>query len=123
MKKYFLLFTIASFLACDTTDGDGQELNCTTVFVNGLDIRVEDVTTGQPIGTGIQVIAQDGDHTDALSFTGSSYVGAGERPGTYTVTITSDSYTPYTSPPITVRKTDDGCHVVTQNRKVQLTPF
>ncbi len=101
-----------SFTQCDVV--------CTTVFVYGLNVRLTDSESGQPI-TGATLILTDGDYTETMMETGDGqYVGAGERAGTYELTITADSYATETRGMIVI--TADECHVQPVNLDIELTP-
>jgi len=49
-----------------------------------------------------------------------SFTGAGERAGTYTLTVVSPNYQTFTSEPITVLA--DQCHVITEEIEIILQP-
>lgn len=105
--------------SCD--DNDDNQIFCTTQFVYGLNIIVLDATTGNPIFQDIEVKAVDGTYQEILELVlGLEYtfVGAGERDGTYVVTVTKAGYQTYTSAPIVL--TRDECHVIPQSLTVNL---
>lgn len=122
MKKLilFLLFSTLFFISsCD--DNDDNQIFCTDQFVYGLNVIVLDAVTGNPIFQDIEVKAVDGTYQEILELVpGLEYVfvGAGERAGTYVVTITKTGYQTYTSPPIVL--TRDECHVIPQSLTVNL---
>lgn len=66
------------------------------------------------------MLAEDGDYSEELAFTFDSYIGAGERVGNYTITVTGEGYTTTLAGPIEVL--EDECHVITQNVAISLTP-
>ena len=122
MKKLilFLLFSTLFFTSsCD--DNDDNQIFCTDQFVYGLNVIVLDAVTGNPIFQNIEVKAVDATYQEILELVPSSeyaFVGAGERAGTYIVTVTKAGYQTYTSAPIIL--TRDECHVIPQSLTVNL---
>lgn len=107
---WFVLLLIC-FTSCEKDD-DPNPITCTAEFVYGLNITLKDATTSNIINTDVEVIATDGNYKETLMTNVgiSSYLGAGERAGTYIVTITSSKYQTFTSNPITL--TSNECHVI-----------
>jgi hypothetical protein len=122
MKKLFLFFLFSTlFFISSCEDNDDNQIFCTDQFVYGLNVIVLDASTGNPIFQDIEVKAVDGTYLEILELVPSSeyaFVGAGERAGTYVVTITKAGYQTYTSAPIVV--TRDECHVIPQSLTVNL---
>ena len=122
MKKLFLLFAFAPLLMILSCENDNDDqIVCTQEFVYGLNVIVLDATTGNPLVEGVTVEATDGSYHETLQLVPGleySFTGAGERVGTYTVTITKEGYQTYTSSPIIV--TRNVCHVITQSLTVNL---
>jgi hypothetical protein len=122
MKKLFLFFLFTTvFFISSCEDNDDNQIFCTDQFVYGLNVIVLDASTGNPIFQDIEVKAVDGTYLEILELVPSSeyaFVGAGERAGTYVVTITKAGYQTYTSAPIVV--TRDECHVIPQSLTVNL---
>jgi hypothetical protein len=122
MKKLFLFFLFSTlFFISSCEDNDDNQIFCTDQFVYGLNVIVLDAFTGNPIFQDIEVKAVDGTYLEILELVPSSeyaFVGAGERAGTYVVTITKAGYQTYTSAPIVV--TRDECHVIPQSLTVNL---
>ena len=122
MKKLFLLFAFAPLLMILSCENDNDDqIVCTQEFVYGLNVIVLDATTGNPLLEGVTVEATDGSYHETLQLVPGleySFTGAGERVGTYTVTITKEGYQTYTSSPIIV--TRNVCHVITQSLTVNL---
>lgn len=112
-----LLFCITS---CNTDDDNVKGLFCTEQFVYGLNVSLIDATTLNPITTAIEIIATDGDYEETLITSSSigSFFGAGEREGTYVITVTSANYQTYVSEPISVSA--DRCHVIPENIQISL---
>jgi hypothetical protein len=86
---------------------------CTTQFVYGLSVIVQDKATGQQI-CDAQVTAVSGSYVETLQPLAfqpdCSYVGAGERQGVYTISVAKDGYAPATRNSVRVDK--DYCHVI-----------
>ena len=122
MKKLFLFFLFSTvFFTSSCDDNDDNQIFCTDQFVYGLNVIVLDSSTGNPIFQDIEVKAVDGTYLEILELVPSSeyaFVGAGERAGTYVVTITKAGYQTYTSAPIVL--TRDECHVIPQSLTVNL---
>ncbi len=122
MKHYLYVFLAFIAISCNNDDG-GDSGGCTEIFVYGLNIDVIDSTTGEDVSTGITVTATDGSYSEELMYSLGAWVGAGEREGTYDISITSQDYTPATFDGIVVVKTADGCHVVTERIEIFISPF
>jgi hypothetical protein len=123
MKKLLLLLCFTPLLLASTCENDNEEIICTQQFVHGLDVVVLDNTTGNPLVEDVQVSAEDGTYQENLELISGleySFSGAGERVGTYTITVTKEGYQTYTSAPIIV--TRDVCHVIPQSLTVHLHP-
>jgi hypothetical protein len=121
MKKIILLLCFAPLLMASTCESDDDQIFCTQEVVDGLRVTVLDATSGQPLTEGVTVGAAEGTYQETLELLPgleNLFAGAGERSGTYTVTITKDGYQTYISPPIVV--TRDVCHVITQSLTVNL---
>jgi len=115
MKSLVLsLFILCAGCFCN---GDDDELViCTQQFVYGLQVSVTNAATNSGITDGIVVIATDGDYNEELMNHPNSdnFVGAGERPGNYIISVTGVQYESFTTDVILVEMTDDGCHVDTE---------
>ncbi|WP_293892023.1 carboxypeptidase-like regulatory domain-containing protein [Flavobacterium sp.] len=121
MKKLFLFVLCTPFLLASTCENDDNQIVCTQDFVYGLNVVVLDATTGNPLVEGVTVEAtDDGYHENLHLIPGLEYsfAGAGERTGTYIITITKEGYQTYTSSPIVV--TANVCHVIPQSLTVDL---
>lgn len=106
--------------ACDTVDG--LPVACTANFVWGLHVTVQDSVTGGPSASGAQLIARDAAYADTSSYPPNRpdldnlpLVAAGEREGTYTVTVRKPGFVDWERRDVVV--TADECHV----RPVALT--
>lgn len=121
-KKLLLLFMMAPLLMASTCDSSDEDpINCTLEVVDGLHVTVLDNANGQPLVEGVTVNAVDGTYQESLELIPgleNLFAGAGERTGTYTITVTKSGYQTYTSAPIVV--TRNVCHVITQSLTVSL---
>ena len=124
MKKLFVLFFVAVCLACSGNDDTVPEepVACTEEFVYGLSVEVRNATTGAIIPGGVTVVAKDGEYTETLNYMFDTHVGAGERPGTYTLTASKEGFVTKMTGPITVEQTEDLCHVITKSVTIELAP-
>jgi hypothetical protein len=69
--------------------------DCVTVGVLGIQVTVVDSRTNQtPSGTVVTVT--DGAYQETLTRNGAAFIGAGERPGLYTVTVDAPGYVRWT---------------------------
>lgn len=112
--------SVLAFGACDALDS--RPVYCTENFVWGLQVSVQDSATGAPSASGAQLIARDGVYADTSSFPPNRpdlddqpLVGAGEREGTYMVTVRKAGFLDWERTNVVV--TADECHV----RPVALT--
>jgi len=119
---FFLAILGGMTIACSDDDSEATVTPCTDEFVPGLKVLVTNEITGAGITEGITVTATDGTYIEELDGLPQvqEFRGAGERVGTYTITVTGEGYEPYVSEAVTV--TRDDCHVITQNVNVALTP-
>jgi hypothetical protein len=96
---------------------------CTMIFVYGLAVEIRDAVTGAGIAAGAVAVAREGSYSETLEHgpvDSVSVHGAGERAGTYTITVSRPGYVAWTSPPIKV--TADQCHVQPVLVKARLAP-
>lgn len=118
MRKLVFLASMVLFTFCNSADD--YDINCTSVFVYGLNVSVVNADTQTPITTDITVTATDEDYSEELMLEGNVFLGAGERPGDYTITAVAVGYQSGVSEVITVDA--DICHVFTEFVELQLTP-
>ena len=121
MKKLILFLLFSIFFVTTSCQDIDDQIYCTQQFVYGLNVIVLDATTGNPIFQDIEVKAIDGTYQEILELVPGleyAFVGAGERAGTYVVTVTKAGYQTYTSAPIVL--TRDECHVISQSLTVNL---
>ena len=125
MKKLLLPTILLLLLNCNSDDvSEGPTQCCTEVLVYGLKVIVKDLVTANTITNGITITAEDGEYNEELfrSENSSYFTGAGESEGHYIVEVTSNNYQPFISNLISVEKTEDDCHVITQEIEVLLQP-
>jgi hypothetical protein len=122
MKKLIILLFAVICAGCSGDDEKDviDPVECTEEFVFGLSVEVRDAATGAIIPNGVTVIAQDGSYTETLAFIFDTHVGAGERPGAYTLTAAKDGFVTKMVGPITVAMDEDMCHVLTQSVAISL---
>lgn len=123
MKKILLFLSIiAVTVSCNSSDDDSNPTNCTEEFVYGLNVNVKDAVTNAVLREGVLVKAVDGTYIETLETVESipTFVGAGERSGNYTVTVSKQGYQTFTSQVVSVKA--DECHVLTQTLAVALQP-
>ena len=119
-KKLIILITLLTiFLGCK----EEENLTiCTLEFVYGLNITLINANTSMPITDEVNVVIKDGNYEEVLTRLESDvpFLGAGERAGTYFLTITSNAYKTFISEPIIVEANE--CHVIPVVKTIQLEP-
>ena len=116
-----LLSTGISFTSCIDILRPGGKI-CTTEFRYGVSALVSDADPGEPITNAILTL-RDGSYTEVMEPfpTGpGEYAGAGERPGTYTLTIEVPDVATDTISDIEVGF--DGCHVIGVALDIRVRP-
>ncbi len=96
---------------------------CTAVFIYGVNASVTDAETGAAV-SGATLTLTEGDYSEIMEEVSSGsgqYVGAGERAGTYALTIAADGYASQMIENIVVE--GDECHVTGVTRELALTPI
>ncbi|MFT6417322.1 MAG: hypothetical protein ACJARZ_002687 [Dokdonia sp.] len=118
--KYFA-FALCLFLAACSSDDDStpQDEACSEEFIYGLVITVNDAATGAGLNQ-VVITAREPSFSEVLVATPTAgvYQGAGERVGSYTLTVELDGYQTVVTDVITVEA--DACHVITQARTFTL---
>jgi len=112
LKSLFIFAAVAASASCSRRAS--EPIACTMLYAYGLTVTVVDSSSGAPGGAGATVIATDGAYSDTVTHApGSSneftFGLAGERAGTYTVTVIKSGYDVWTRSGITVTK--NVCHV------------
>jgi len=121
MKKILLFVSILA-ISCNSDDNNDSTRTCTEEFVYGLNVNVKDAETDAVLQEGVLVKAVEGTYSETLETVESipTFIGAGERPGSYVVTVSKEGYQTYTSPIVKVLA--DECHVLTETLNVELQP-
>lgn len=83
---------------------------CTMQFVFGISAIVADAATGADITPGSYLVAREGTYVDSVAAgPGSFLAAAGERAGTYSVTIGRPGYSSFSRSGVVVTRNE--CHV------------
>ncbi len=120
MKSFGLVSLVTLFLVGCPPIFDG--VICTEIFAYGLNATVTD-GNGDPVA-GATLTLVEGDYTetmieiDPMGQTG-VYVGAGERAGTYSLTIEAEGFDTITLDDIAIDA--DECHVIPVGLTLSLT--
>jgi len=115
----FTIFLISCF-SCGNNDGG---IGCTEIFVYGLNVTVTDATSGEVLTSDVIVTTEEGTYSEVLTLIDDSFIGAGERPGDYKITVVADGYGTETTGTISVVLTDDECHVIPEVVEIALQPI
>ena len=124
MKK--LTLTLAAFVVASGCSDQG-ETPCTPDMRLGMGIIVANEQTGAHV-CDATVTARDGAYSETLrpmswsQVSSCLYVGAMERPGTYSVRAEAAGLSAGILSTVNVPLTDDGCHVEMVRREIQLRP-
>ncbi len=78
--------------------------DCVSIGVSGIQISVVDKRTNQ-IPSGTVVTVTDGDYRETLTRSGGVYVGATERPGSYSIVVEAPGYARWTRDNVSVVRT------------------
>ena len=117
---------VALYLAaCSSSKSTGMA--CTEEFRYGLAVYVNDSLTNTPIASGASLVARDGTYKDSVAFPSArpdldpyALNSAGERAGTYQLTVTRPGYLPWSKN--NVRVTANVCHVNGVSVTARLVP-
>jgi hypothetical protein len=113
------LLSSISFTGCPL-DLDPDPPVCTTEFRYGVTAQVTDASTGAAV-TNATLTLIEGSYTETMQFLPpGTYVGAGEREGTYTLVAEAPGYQTQTITGIDVDA--DECHVIGKLVQVALIP-
>lgn len=122
MKKILLFVSLIAISCNNNDDSSTADVNCTDVYVYGLNVNVKNAITNANLVDGVLVKAVDGTYSETLETVESvpTFIGAGERAGNYVITVSKDGYQTYTSP--VVKVDSDECHVLTETLNIALQP-
>ncbi|NMH25897.1 hypothetical protein [Flavobacterium solisilvae] len=121
MKKIILLLFCAPLLLATTCDDNDETIFCTTEAVAALNVTVRLGDSTTPTSDGVTVVATDGNYSETLQVintTNPTFIGAFERQGNYTITVSKEGYQTFTSGVISI--TRDQCHVIPEQIHVVL---
>jgi hypothetical protein len=98
---------------------------CTADFRFGVVVEVRDAVTGAPAADGARLTVRDGEYVETTEARVPSpdalfLQGAGERAGTYDVTVQKSGYQDWTRTGVRVR--EDECHVIPVQLDARLQP-
>ena len=113
---------LASLAACYEGDPSGP-IFCTDQFVYGLTVTVRDQSTTLPRADDATLTLREGAYEEIVtdSWDGTTLSGAGERPGTYSVTVEHAGYQTWTRTGVVI--TADECHVIPVSLTAELIPI
>ena len=112
--------TIAALALC-TACSDQDLVICTLNFEPAVVVEIHDSITGTPLAQEARGAVREGTFIDSLRpRTSSSLQAAGERPGTYVVTVVHSGYADWLRTGVQVQ--DGVCHVQTVTLQALLQP-
>ena len=116
-----VIVVLVSSAACYEGDPSGP-IACTAQFVFGLTVTVRDQSTTLPKAEDATLTLREGAYVEVVmdSWDGTTLVGAGERPGTYAVTVEHPGYEVWTRAGVEI--TEDECHVIPVSITADLIP-
>lgn len=109
MKAGFSRVAVAAVALAVGGCGSTDPVVCTTEFVYGVSVEVF-TADGAPAATGLAGLLEEGAHREQMEVRGNMLLGAGERAGTYDVTVTAPGHLPWVRRNVEV--TADECHVI-----------
>jgi len=118
----FYLSALLSMAATASLPGCLDTQACTGEYRFGVNVTLRNASSGAPVA-GATVVIAEGSYRETLSTIGppGSYAGAGEREGSYTLSVAAPGYV---SPaPRTVVVTGGECHVNGVSVTIDLTPL
>ena len=125
MRMGYALVLVGGLAWADGLGGCWNGVVCTANVVPGVVVRVTNAQTGEGIGDAVLALTE-GEYREVLGAPGSpsdsSYYGAEERPGTYTLTVEAAGFVGQTIENVVVELEPSGCHVITVELTVELTP-
>ena len=121
MRGTAAIAVLVSVTACYDGDPSGP-IACTAQFVYGLTVTVRDQSTTLPKAEDATLTLREGAYVEVVtdSWDGTTLVGAGERSGTYAVTVEHAGYETWTRAGVEV--SEDECHVIPVSITANLIP-
>ena len=119
MRNLIALLTLTGlpFTGCPI---DGGGTICTLQFVYGVNATVTHADTGEVI-EGATLTLTEGEYSETMQeLSPGNYAGAGERAGSYTLTVEADGFDTQTIEDIVIDA--DECHVIPVAENIALTP-
>lgn len=115
-----VLLSIVALMVCGTQCPNIPWPVCTLEFVYGVQVELTDAETGEPVSDATLVLTE-GTYTETMEeIMPGQYVGAGERKGTYDLTVEAEGYNSESRSGIEVDA--DLCHVIPVRLEIELTP-
>ena len=112
--RIFVSVALLALPACSSSTPTG--VACTAIYVYGISLKVQDAVTGARITDSAVVRITDGSYVESYNYLGPAdqptsgmLAAAGERAGTYSISIRKTGFAPYDTTGIKV--TRDVCHV------------
>lgn len=125
-RRAILVMCIALFGA--TACSGPTDVMCSLNYVYGISLKVQNAVTGAPVTDSADVQIRDGSYVESYNFLGPAnqpFSGmlsvAGERAGTYSISIRKNGFAPFDTTGIKV--TRDVCHVHGVNVTAKLQPL
>lgn len=103
--------------ACDSA----TSVACTDQFVYGITVEVTSQADASPVTAGLAGTLTDGAYTEEMQRFENVLEGAGERAGTYTLTITAEGFQPLQQAGLVVEQGE--CHVIPRSLGARLVPL
>ena len=116
---YNICFTVF-FICCFSCGNDDRGIDCTDIFVYGLNVTVTDAGSGEVLTSDVIVTAEEGSYSEVLTLIDDNFIGAGERPGNYQIIVVAAGYTSEAIGVISVELTEDECHVIPKVVEIEL---
>jgi hypothetical protein len=120
--RHLILGAVLSMAGTASLSGCLETQTCTTEYRFGVNVTLRNARSGAPV-PGATVVIVDGSWRETLSTFGlpGSYAGAGEREGSYTLSVEAPGFV---SPAArTVVVTGSQCHVNGVSVTIDLTPL
>ena len=128
MKTRFRLapFSVLAFVGCSGSKAPTSPV-CTDEFRPGVVVYIKDALTNAGVASGASLVARERTFKDSVAFPNArpdlndlALAAAGERSGTYQLTVSKPGYTTWSQS--NVRVTSNQCHVNTVTLTALLQP-